>query len=174
MQEVRILKNISLQCTLLHTCNFITLNLIHGSKFQCLFWWRTMFRLSHCKISPVCLALTTVSWDELHIYHKQGRLRARWAIAPRPLSVKGPQKGGKSEKNIVWKSIIKGLRGPQNVLAQCPEGPQKYISPRPRRPLIRPWQCIMRIVCGIFMIVGTEKKLWAGRMTCWAPARNGG
>ena len=49
------------------------------------------------------------------------RLRARWAIAQGP-GCQGAPKREKSEKSV-WKSIIKGHRGPQNILAQGPEDP---------------------------------------------------
>ena len=50
--------------------------------------------------------------------YSQGRirLRARWAIAQGPLLSRGP----KREKSV-RKSIIKGLRGPQDILAQDPQ-----------------------------------------------------
>ena len=30
------------------------------------------------------------------------------------------------------------------------------------------------LVCGMFMLVGAEKKIWVGGMICWAPPRQGG
>ena len=30
------------------------------------------------------------------------------------------------------------------------------------------------LVCGMFMLVGAEKKILAEGMTCWAPARKSG
>ena len=53
--------------------------------------------------------------------YSQGRirLRARWAIAQGPLLSRGPKRE-KREKSV-RKSIIKGLRGPQDILAQDPQ-----------------------------------------------------
>ena len=49
-----------------------------------------------------------------------------------PRAVKGPQKGEKvKNEKSVWKSIIKGDRGPQNIFAQ---GPQNKLAQGPEDP----------------------------------------
>ena len=77
-----------------------------------------------------------IRWVDKYLVHDeftepqvQGcvRLRARWATAQGPQLSRGPKKG-KREKSV-WKSIIKELRGPKNILAQ---GPKIYYPKAPK------------------------------------------